>query len=100
MVEGAAEGSSALRMAEPRRGLTERRRRGRQLQQQQRQKQRRQRWRRRWREKGMTVLSGGGERSERDGRRGGSLIEKMVEHQSAWMLRRRGHCAGEGEGAG
>lgn len=70
-----AEGSSALRMDETRRRLTNRKTRsGKQLRQQQRQKQRRQRWRRRWRERGMTVLSGDGERSGTDGRSGGSLI--------------------------
>lgn len=76
MVEGAAEGNSALRMDETRRRLTERRRRrrGKQLQQQQRQKQTRQMWRKRLSERAMYVLSGGGERSGTDGRNGGSLI--------------------------
>lgn len=85
MVEGVAEGSSALRMDATRRMTDRKRRSGKRSQQQQRQKQRRQRWRVR----GMTVLSGGGERSETDGGCGGSLIERMAERQSVWVLRRR-----------
>lgn len=47
----------------------------------------------------MTVLSGGGERSGKDGRSGVSLIERMVGRRTAWVLTRTAHCAVVAEGA-
>ena len=48
----------------------------------------------------MTVLSGDGEKNGRDGRSRGGLTGTTVGRQSAWVLRRRGRCAGAEEGAG